>query len=509
MRIRVLGIPAAVTGLVFGCAAVQSEAIAEAPACVLVGTVGLPEPGADDTTAGLEALPPADIALPAQVYFRTSAESLNRRWTFAARDGQLYVKEAAAQGGWRRMALPDCLAGRIAGVSADDDEVMAIDVDGRFFTMDRALSAPRDWNWSSRYGTPLWTGPGNTLPAGTTDWTWSVLSPNEDHVWRDTAGNDHPVGGAKVSHVFALTDGGTRLRYVDPWLPVDHSYEIALPANGRFRAVALSTSGSTTMVVDRFGDLHTRLYDFDISGADKVFFRYSYEEQRGRPEAADMLSERIDSGTAAIQLPAPAWVRQPKVPGEITDRISVHKTGIGSDARELRVEGVRDGRTGYWVKTLTAAAWNFVATDQPLAGQRLSNTADDRSVDESVAAPGVRYAGRGAGEWTAVVESFDAATESVPLRLEFADGARLDLVLHTVDGLRQTPQATGITAQARRYDGTVEVPAEVLDSLSARPAAVREFVASALGGRRFTDTGVAVSSAEFRIEGLGLVLARA
>ncbi|MGV9822104.1 hypothetical protein [Nocardia xishanensis] len=46
------------------------------------------------------------------------------------------MKEAAARGGWRTVDLPGSLAGRVAGVSADDDEVMAIDRDGRFFTMD-------------------------------------------------------------------------------------------------------------------------------------------------------------------------------------------------------------------------------------------------------------------------------------------------------------------------------------------------------------------------------------
>ncbi|MFX0577929.1 hypothetical protein [Nocardia nepalensis] len=39
--------------------------------------------------------------------------------------------------------------------------MLAIDRVGRFFTMDHALSAPREWNWSTRYGTPLWPGPGN------------------------------------------------------------------------------------------------------------------------------------------------------------------------------------------------------------------------------------------------------------------------------------------------------------------------------------------------------------
>ncbi|MGS2810256.1 hypothetical protein [Nocardia sp. MW-W600-9] len=65
------------------------------------------------------------------------------------------------------MVLPGGgLAGTIAGVSADADELVTIDRDGRFITMDHPLSAPRDWNWSSRYGTPLWTGPGNPCRRG-------------------------------------------------------------------------------------------------------------------------------------------------------------------------------------------------------------------------------------------------------------------------------------------------------------------------------------------------------
>lgn len=498
----------AVAGLAFTCLTVHPGAVADPAGCALVGTVGTPEFGADPSTAGLEAFLPAAAALPDQIYFRTSTETFNRRWSFTARDGGIYVKEAAAKGGWRAMPLPECLAGNVAGVSADDDELLAVDRDGRFYTLDHALSAPKDWNWSTRYGTPLWTGPGNTLPSGTLDWTWSVLSPNEDHVWRDTAGNDHPVGGAKVSHVFALTDGGTRIRYVDPWLPVDHSYEVGMPADGRFRAVALSTSGSTSLVVNRNGDLYTRLYDFDISGADKVFFRYSYEDQRGKPEAADMLSERIDSGTAAIQLPAPDWLRQPKVPGEITDRISVHKTGIGSDARELRVEGVSGGRTGYWTKQLSAAEWSFVPTDQPLSGERLANTADDRSVDPSVPTSPYNYAGRSTTGWTAAIESFYIASTPTSLRVDFGNDVGLDLILHTVDALRQTPQQSGITAQARHFDGTIEVPLVVLNSLAAPSAPIRDFIASTLGGRRFTDTGVDVTDRDFRIDGLGVTLAR-
>ncbi|WP_156094779.1 hypothetical protein [Nocardia lijiangensis] len=478
------------------------------PGCAPVGTVGTPEVTVDESTAGLETLAPAAADLPTQVYFRTTAESFNRRWAFATRDGHVYVKESAAHGGWRTVELPGCLAGRVVGVSADDDEVMAIDRDGRFFTMDHALSAPRDWNWSSRYGTPLWTGPGNNLPPGTLAWSWSVLSPTEDHVWRDTAGNDHPVGGAKVSHVFALTHGGQRIQYIDPWLPVDHSYEMSTPYGGRFQAVALSTAASTSLIVNRFGDFYTRLYDFDISGADKVFFRYAYDDQRGLPEAPDMLAERVDSRYAAIQLPAPEWAQQPKVPGEITDRISIHKTGPGSSARELRVEGRDGGRNGFWTKQLTDEAWTFVPTDQPLVGTPLDNPPTNRSLDTLAAPSPYDYQGVSPRGWSAQVREFDVAATPTPLRIELNDGSGVDLILHTVDGLRQTPQRPGITSQPRHFDGTIELSPELLASLDAQSEAVRDFVRNVLGGNRFTDTAVVVTDTGFHIARLDLTLNR-
>ncbi|MEV6064392.1 hypothetical protein AB0L62_30720 [Nocardia asteroides] len=498
MRAGRRGALLAAAGLTLAGLTVPSAVTAD-PGCLPVGTVGTPEVTVDDSTAGLESFAPATIALPDQVYLRGTTESFNRRWSFAARDGNVYVKEAAAQGGWRAVALPGCLAGTIAGVSADDDEVMMIDRDGRFVTMDHALSAPKDWNWSSRYGTPLWTGPGNTLPPGALSWSWSVLSPNEDHVWTDTAGNEHPVGGAKVSHVFALTHGGQRIQYVDPWLPVDHSYEMGLPFGGRFQAVALSTSASTSLIVNRYGDFYTRLYDFDISGADTVFFRYSYQDQRGLPEAPDMLAERVDSRYAAIQLPAPDWVAQPKVPGEITDRLSIHRTGPGSAARELRVEGRDGGRTGFWRKSLTDPAWTFVATGQPLTGAALENSPADRSQDTLGPVSPYDYRGTAPQGWTATIRAFDPAASPTALRVEFPDGATVDLVLHTVDGLRQTPQQPGLTAQPRVFDGTVEVPARLLDTLDAQPVAVRDFVRNTLGGNRFTGTAVEVTDSRFHL----------
>ena len=142
------------------------------------------------------------------------------------------------------------------------------------------------------------------------------------------------------------------------------------PHRGRFRAVNLSASGSFVFLIGRRGDLFTRLYDFDISGHDPVFFKYAYEDQSGAGEGAP------------IQLPAEPWAEQPKIPGRITDAISIHKEGPGTVHRILRVEGRSGGETGYWERDVAAPraeGWAFHATGEPLAGRRLRNPARDTS----------------------------------------------------------------------------------------------------------------------------------
>ncbi|WP_371680974.1 hypothetical protein [Streptomyces sp. NBC_01276] len=461
--------------------------------CQLAGTAGLADLIPGNSTLGLSALQPAAVELPSQINLRGTTGTFNRRWSFALREGRMYVKEASTTGGWRTMALPACLAGHVTGISVDDDELVALDEGGNIYTMDHALNAPWTWNWTHRYGAPLWLGGGNTVPYRSARWTWSVLSPGEDKVWRDTAGNDHPAGGAKVSHVFALSDDGSRITYVDPWLPADHSYEMSTPLRGRFQAQALSTAASTSFVINRYGDMYTRLYDFDIAGSDKVFFSYSYEDQRG-------------ATFPKIQLPAPDWMRQPKIPGQVTDRISIHKTGVGSDARELRVEGSDQGHAGYWSKTLTASQWTFTPTDEPLEGHVLQNTPSDRSTD-TLAAPSPYHFAGALGQANARVREFDVAVEGTPLILE-ADGQELQLTLHTVDGLRQTPQAPGLTSQPRSFNGSVEVPQAVLDNLDSYRPALRDLVRDRLKSARFTDTDVTVTDQTMTIARLDLSLNR-
>ncbi|MFE3618442.1 hypothetical protein, partial [Streptomyces anulatus] len=64
-----------------------------------------------------------------------------------------------------------------------------------------------------------------------------------------------------------LSPDGNRIVILDPWLPGsdplkisnpefadDYSYELPGPLDGRFQAVNLSASGSTTFLINEYGD---------------------------------------------------------------------------------------------------------------------------------------------------------------------------------------------------------------------------------------------------------------
>src|SRR5439155_381971 len=212
----------------------------------------------------------APASLPEEIYLRSTTATYNRRYWFIVRAGRIYFKSNAEVTGirqpWAPLRTPNCFDGQVRGISADDDEMIAIG-----------------------------------------------------------------------------------------------------PERGRVRAVDMSASGSTVFVINRFGDMFTRLYDFDISGPDSFFLDYSYEDQRGVQDPA-------------IQLPPEPWREQPKIPGRITGAISIEKVGLGSIHRTLRVEGVHGGVTGFWEKDITEpdiGDWRFVPTGAPLEGEPLSNSPRD------------------------------------------------------------------------------------------------------------------------------------
>jgi len=359
--------------------------------------------------------------------------------------------------------------------------------------MDHALDDPAQFNWTYRWGPFFWTGNGRALPADALAWSWSVVSPLEDVNWTDAAGNRHAIGQGKVSHVFLLRRGGQRIEFTDPWLPLDDSYEVCGPLRGRLRAVNLSASGSTVMVIDRHGDVYTRVWDFDLSGSDGVFFSYSYEDQRGK------------GPDAPLQLPPAPWVRQPLIPGRVTDEISLHKVGRDTVHRVMRVAGTdRSGRVGWWERDIAQpakAGWAFHATGGSLRGRALGTPRHARTRDLG-RSEDRRYVLRGDG-FTAELTGFNPYCSPTLLSVKVGGFAPFDLALHTADALRQTPRARGLDSEPREQYGTVGIP---LRELARRPAPVRAFVTQNFGSARFKAVTVYATASSVYLQQPGWTL---
>ncbi|GAB78954.1 hypothetical protein SAMN05421595_0169 [Austwickia chelonae] len=474
-----------------------------------------PGPRADEGLLGYAELPPVadQAALPGKVHLRDGRSGFNRRFEFALHQGRLATRAVQGDGRWRQMRVPHCLDGKIVSFSVNDDELVAVDRAGWLYTLDNVLSSPRLWNWMRAWGAPFWSGSGHRTPTSAEGrWALSILGKHEDVSFTDRIGNPHAVAFAKVTQVLVLSPDGSRITYLDPWLPNDYSYEVGSPMGGRFRSESLSASGSTVFVTNRYGDMYTRLYDFDISGADRVFFRYSWQDQRGKPSIVNQLVEKLNLKYAAIQLPAPDWVRQPKVPGEITSRISIHSTAAGSHHRELRVEGRSGGRTGYWHKALTAPSWQFTPTGEALRGKMLENTPQDRSRDTLSPPQPYSYAGTArkafsGDEFNFVLKNFDFAQTSRPVEVTY-QGHRIPVILHSYDGMRLFPRGAGIDGKTRKLGAALELPAQLYaDPESAGPG-VASFVREMLKGKRIREVTVKVNENELRIPQLGLRMGR-
>jgi len=411
------------------------------------GTANTPDPVRAGPAAPLPASWDAGPkGLPRQVWLRDTTTTYNRLYEFALMDGDLFARRRGSDERWRAVPLPDCLDGRLSGISADDDEMIGLDDERNVYTMDNALKNPALWNWTKRWGPTMWSGDGFTLPA-TKAWSWSVISPAEDGTWTDPAGNHYPVGEYKVSHIWGLRGGGRTLDFWDPWLPRDNSYQMCGPHDSRFRAVNLSASGSHVFVIGKRGDMFTRLYDFDISGHDPVFFPYSYEDQRGKGD------------DAPIQLPAEPWTRQPKIDGKITSAISISKRGRHAVHGTLRVEGRHHGHAGYWQRDLEAPrkqGWKFHRTGGPLDGEPLPNPPGNTSRRGLAPSTDMRFAGTNDGARMVIG---DFSTHCSPAHIEVHENGRVRrITLHHVDGLRQVERAPGLDDDPRAQFSALEWP---------------------------------------------------
>lgn len=487
-------------------AGAQSSATPGPKACVpQVGTnqLVLPLPGLLDPVAGLgggaaafDELPaaPAGLDLPGRVDFRDAQQGGNGVVDVVLRTGVLYARPQTTTGTWRVMPTPDCLHGQIVAMSIDSENLVALDSDGWMYTVDNLLYGPRMWSWTRSWGAPIWLGPGDRVAGDPrSPSTWS-LSHRISRSFVDPQGFTQPTTHAELVQVVSLVDGGARIVYQDPWLPADNSYEIGGPLGGRFVSRSISTSGSVTLVMNRFGDMYTRRYDLDVAGSNFIPFRYSWQQQDPLRTTDNQLVHRVDPGTPAVSLPAAGWQHLPKIPGEITARISVIDTGTAMEDKELRVEGRSNGRTGYWHMPLASGQWAFTPTDSPLA-QPILGEADpgrDQSTVELAAPSGLTFDGPLPGGWTARTVDFDWAQTSRDVTLTAPSGREFTVALHTTDALRQLPRGRGLDENPRQLEGA-------LDLRPANPWApgneeLADFARTHLAGRDVFEVGIAATT---------------
>jgi len=428
--------------------------------------------------------------LPDRIVFRTTTETFSNEYAFALRDGVLYVRPAAVGVGvaaepWRRLETPDCLTGRVTEISADHRVLIALGADRQVYAHDMPGGdlSPERWTW--RWGPYFWTGVGVRMFDDVQHWAASEFTSAE--TFRDSSGREqHPIG---VGTVYLLRKGGRRITYLDPWLPADESREVCGPRRGTVPLASLSASGSTVFTASRRSELFTRIYDFDVSGANTVFGTYTWQQDR---PASD----------TRWQLPGPQWVRQPLPPRRllVTDRLTIAKTGTKPGDRVLRIEGrTRRGRVGYFEKPIDerrASAWRFVHTGGRLIGTPLTRTRPSGSATPS-SPDDRRYAGTIDG---VAAEVMDLHPECSPatLRVRLAPGLDLDLLLHTSDGLRQETRARGLDDTPREYNGAIEVPRATFSSLERRDPRVGAWITEHLGGHRIVTAPVALTRTRLR-----------
>ncbi len=461
-----------------------------------------PLPG-DKSPAVFRVLPPArsSTGLPASVHLRDGAAGFNGFTEIALRNGSLYARARNSTGPWRKVNTPSCLDGRIVGISVNNNMLVALDKYGWMYSLDNLLAAPATWNWTRLWGGPIWLWPGLQVPADPSqDHTWS-LSHRISRSFTDPAGNTHPLTAGLVQMV-ALTGDGSRIVFLDPWLPADYSYEIGSPLGGRFISESISASGSVTFVMNRYGDMYTRAYDLDFAGSNHIPHRYTWQRGVAGRQADSQLQERFDPGTTPVALPAADWTHQPKIPGEVTTRISIHDVGPAVEDRELRVEGRRNGQTGFWHKRLSAQTWKFTPTSGPLTGRVL---AGDPGTDQSsltLAPPtGVNFSGALPDGWKLSATDYDWAQTTHPMVLTSPTGRTYPVELHTTDGLRFLPRGAGLDGEPRAMDGA-------LDLRGAHPsqsAELRSFRNKHLAGKNIFEISAQVSRDRLVLSPAGLL----
>ncbi len=317
------------------------------------------------------------VKLPQDVPLKTPTLTFYRDQLFGLWGGLIWFKrnpalEGAPEEPWRLFGdgLPFPADGRpeferptrIAALSADADDLIAVDEGGRVYvctTESRALSSADGWSDG-------WGFPGKRAlrldERAKSAKAFAVGRRAEQVVWfEDGIGNRHNWGPMGTSTLYLLHQNGQELLFTDNGLPNDFSRELCGPDDGRFVAESVSASASAVMLIDRYGRVLTQFNDYDLNGGTPNF-EYTYRSE----VFADKDPESLRTSLLPYYLPLLPWRWHEPVSligqARLSKRITILQTGVGNTARELRV-GARgpSGEQGYFTKGIDDDSWRFVA----------------------------------------------------------------------------------------------------------------------------------------------------
>ncbi len=399
--------------------------------------------------------------LPETVLLRSKTQTFNPYWDFVLHNHNIWVKRRnQSNAEWIYLA-PHKKNYRPYEISSDDRNLIALDPDRKVYTMFGALaeSTSKFW-WRDTWGLPFWLGGTWRIPQWVKSWDISFFSPAYDKYHADTEGNLHDVG-VGVTHIWMLNESGQRVVFNDPWLPHDTSYETCSPLRGKFKSHVISTNGSKIFVMNEYGDMFTKSYDFDMAGYNGVAFDYTYRTVGPIMTDPEKVS-KDNRKWLPRKLPVEDWVKQPKINGVITNKISVHKLGPGGEHRVLRVEGMKNGITGYFEKeSQKDEPWTFVPTGEPLKGKRIQNSLQNTTHLTMAKDESVQYRGE-KKDFTFKLLDFHPYCTPSTLRITNPEGKYVDVLFHHRGQIRIGKSKRGITRKPKGFKGAIEIPENVL-----------------------------------------------
>jgi hypothetical protein len=240
---------------------------------------------------------------------------------------------------------------RIASINADQDELMAVSDDHRHYSM-RWFENPVFKEetpakvWADLHGWPV-SGPFIWDARVKDNRSWAVGRRTRNiAVFEDVLGRTFDGGGGLSTYYF-LAAGGAQVSFSDSGLPPDFSHTVCGPDRSTFIAEAMQVAADTIFLINAYGELRTRLFDFDAGGSDTMFFRYTYDHAHPAKDT--------------IALPSEDWFAHKPVPlegqAQISTQIAIALTGKHNRDRELRVAGYdRDRHPGIWSKRIFSQA---------------------------------------------------------------------------------------------------------------------------------------------------------